>query len=150
MRRRDVLKSTAVLTWLSSLRGQVAPQSVVVMVSVTDERGRYISGLKSSDFRLFEDGIRQTISAFAASDDAVKRLSERETAKPRSDQETFESLRYDLMASYKITYHPDPSNRNDGFRKIKIEIAPDVEKKWRVRHRPGYRPDRRVPETEKK
>ena len=45
----------------------------------------------------------------------------------------------DLDNSYIITYYPDPSNHNEGFRKIKIAIIPDVAKKWRVKSRPGYR-----------
>ncbi len=54
--------------------------------------------------------------------------------------EAFESIREDLGNSYTITYYPDASNHNEGFRKIDIEIVSDVAKKWRVTKRPGYRP----------
>jgi Ca-activated chloride channel family protein len=54
--------------------------------------------------------------------------------------EAFESIREDLGNSYTITYYPDASNHNDGFRKIDVEIVSDVAKKWRVNKRPGYRP----------
>jgi len=53
--------------------------------------------------------------------------------------EAFESIREDLGNSYTVTYYPQP-NPNEGFRKISIEIASDVGKKYRVRARPGYRP----------
>jgi VWFA-related protein len=53
--------------------------------------------------------------------------------------EAFESIREDLGNSYTITYYPQP-NPNEGFRKINVEITTDVGKKYRVRARPGYRP----------
>jgi VWFA-related protein len=53
--------------------------------------------------------------------------------------EAFESIREDLGNSYTITYYP-AANQNEGFRKISVEIATDVGKKYRVRARPGYRP----------
>ncbi|MBK9170577.1 MAG: VWA domain-containing protein [Bryobacterales bacterium] len=53
--------------------------------------------------------------------------------------EAFESIREDLGNSYTVTYYPK-ANPNDGFRKISIEIASDVGKKYRIRSRPGYRP----------
>jgi Ca-activated chloride channel homolog len=53
--------------------------------------------------------------------------------------EAFESIREDLGNSYTITYYPQP-NPNEGFRKIGVEIVSDVGKKYRVRARPGYRP----------
>src|SRR5580698_1370471 len=53
--------------------------------------------------------------------------------------EAFESIREDLGNSYTITYYPQ-TNSNEGFRKINVEIVSDVGKKYRVRARPGYRP----------
>src|SRR6266404_5345941 len=53
--------------------------------------------------------------------------------------EAFESIREDLGNSYTVTYYPAP-NPNEGFRKITVEILPDIGKKYRVRSRPGYRP----------
>ena len=53
--------------------------------------------------------------------------------------EAFESIREDLGNSYTVTYYPQP-NPNEGFRKIAVEIASDVGRKYRVRARPGYRP----------
>src|SRR6266852_3467429 len=53
--------------------------------------------------------------------------------------EAFESIREDLGNSYTVTYYP-AVNPNEGFRKISVEIASDIGKKYRVRSRPGYRP----------
>ena len=155
MCRRDFFGLTAGLTAASVLAQDASRPAIVLRVAVTDRQGRYINGLKPSDFRVFEDDILQTISNFDKSpqvmneDRATKPLADGkpagESGKPGSDKETFESIREDLVNSYIITYHPDPSNHNAGFRKIKVEIVADIGRSWRVRHRPGYRPDNRIP-----
>ena len=53
--------------------------------------------------------------------------------------EAFESIREDLGNSYTVTYYPAP-NPNEGFRRIGVEILSDAARKYRVRARPGYRP----------
>jgi VWFA-related protein len=53
--------------------------------------------------------------------------------------EAFESIRESLGNSYTVTYYPQ-TNTNDGFRKIGVELVSDLSKKYRIRHRPGYRP----------
>ncbi|MBV8070792.1 MAG: VWA domain-containing protein [Acidobacteriaceae bacterium] len=55
--------------------------------------------------------------------------------------EAFESIREDLGNSYTVTYYPQP-NPNDGFRRIRVELTSDAMKKYKVRARPGYRPQR--------
>ncbi|HEY3936754.1 MAG TPA: VWA domain-containing protein [Bryobacteraceae bacterium] len=55
--------------------------------------------------------------------------------------EAFESIREDLGNSYTLTYYPQP-NPNEGFRKIRVELTPDAMRKFKVRARPGYRPQR--------
>ncbi len=55
--------------------------------------------------------------------------------------EAFESIREDLGNSYTVTYYPQP-NPNEGFRKIRVELVADNMKKYKVRARPGYRPQR--------
>ncbi len=55
--------------------------------------------------------------------------------------EAFESIREDLGNSYTVTYYPQP-NPNEGFRKINIEILSEEGKKYKIRARPGYRPQR--------
>jgi Ca-activated chloride channel homolog len=56
--------------------------------------------------------------------------------------EAFESIREDLGNSYTLTYYPQP-NPNEGFRKLTIEVTNnDLAKKYHIRARPGYRPQR--------
>ncbi|MGA8595304.1 MAG: VWA domain-containing protein [Bryobacteraceae bacterium] len=55
--------------------------------------------------------------------------------------EAFESIREDLGNSYMITYYPQP-NPNEGFRKLTIELTSEQAKKYKIRARPGYRPQR--------
>src|SRR5713226_6182409 len=38
---------------------------VVLSFQVTDNKGHYVNGLKPPDFRIYEDGILQSISTFA-------------------------------------------------------------------------------------
>ena len=55
--------------------------------------------------------------------------------------EAFEDIREDLGNEYTVTYYP-AANPNEGFRKISVELVNDPGKKYRLRHRPGYRPTR--------
>ncbi len=57
--------------------------------------------------------------------------------------EAFESIREDLGNSYTITYYPQP-NPNEGFRRIRVEMTSDAAKKYKIRARPGYRPQRGI------
>ncbi|MBN8732489.1 MAG: VWA domain-containing protein [Acidobacteria bacterium] len=43
---------------------RVAVNEVIVPVTVTDDRGRFVSNLDQGDFRVFEDGKQQTIKYF--------------------------------------------------------------------------------------
>ncbi len=55
--------------------------------------------------------------------------------------EAFESIREDLGNSYTVTYYPQP-NPNEGFRTIKVALTDEAMRKYKVRVRPGYRPQR--------
>ncbi|HSU52887.1 MAG TPA: VWA domain-containing protein [Candidatus Dormibacteraeota bacterium] len=55
--------------------------------------------------------------------------------------EAFENIREDLGNSYTITYYPQP-NPNESFRKISIQLTSEQMKKYKIRARPGYRPQR--------
>ena len=57
--------------------------------------------------------------------------------------EAFESIREDIGNSYTVTYYPQP-NPNEGFRRIRVELTTESMKKYRIRARPGYRPQRGV------
>ncbi|MCC7173751.1 MAG: VWA domain-containing protein [Bryobacterales bacterium] len=59
---------------------RVKVDMVVLTFTVTDNRGRYINGLKPGDFRILEDGIQQRISTFAeGSRPAVQVLADGQT-----------------------------------------------------------------------
>jgi Ca-activated chloride channel family protein len=79
------------------------------------------------------------------SSNVFKRISTRTGGKAyfartwQKQVEAFEAIREDLGNSYTITYYPQ-ANPNEGFRKIAVEIVPDVGKKYRIQVRPGYRP----------
>lgn len=45
---------------------QVRVDEVVVPVTVTDEKGRFVTGLRKEDFRIFDQGVEQTIEYFSA------------------------------------------------------------------------------------
>jgi Ca-activated chloride channel family protein len=68
-------KPTLVLTSILLLVGSTAAQIRVnvqlvnVVATVTDSRGRYVSGLKASDFKVMEDGSPQEIAHFSYSND---------------------------------------------------------------------------------
>jgi Ca-activated chloride channel family protein len=85
------------------------------------------------------------VSKDPTSSNVFKRISTRTGGKAyfaktwQKQVEAFESIREDLGNSYTMTYYPQP-NPNEGFRKINVEIVTDVGKKYRVRARPGYRP----------
>ena len=57
----------------------------------------------------------------------------------QKQMEAFEDIREDMSNSYTVTYYP-AANPNQGFRRIRVEIASDPGKKFRVRCRPGYQP----------
>jgi Ca-activated chloride channel homolog len=71
--RRQLIYSAAVAgvsrlvtpVWAQSPTFTVKVDLVVLSFTVTDNKGRYINGLKPSDFRILEDGIPQRVSTFA-------------------------------------------------------------------------------------
>ena len=64
-----VLALTAALTLHPSARGQepirVSVKEVIVPVTVTDGKGRFVSNLAKSDFKLFDEGREQKIDFFS-------------------------------------------------------------------------------------
>jgi VWFA-related protein len=55
---------------------RVSVEMVQLDVAVTDKKGKYVTGLRPSDFAVAEDGISQSMAMFAEGDGAPKRLSE--------------------------------------------------------------------------
>ncbi|HWW77637.1 MAG TPA: hypothetical protein VNZ44_19695, partial [Pyrinomonadaceae bacterium] len=46
----------------------VSANLVSVNVSVTDSRGKYVTGLDAGQFEVFADGVRQRVAHFSAGD----------------------------------------------------------------------------------
>ena len=55
---------------------------VVVSFTVTDSKGKYVNGLKPSDFKISEDGIVQKLSTFAEGDRPAMEVGEGGVLKP--------------------------------------------------------------------
>ncbi|MBE0660718.1 MAG: VWA domain-containing protein [Bryobacteraceae bacterium] len=73
-KRNKILILTTLLAAVLALAGVLAAQQpvfrikvdmVVLSFTVTDNRGRYINGLKPGDFRILEDGIPQKLTTFS-------------------------------------------------------------------------------------
>jgi Ca-activated chloride channel homolog len=61
------------VTWAQEQQDQQVPyvfesrvDMVSVAVAVTDEKGKFLTGLEAGDFTVFEDGVRQEVRLFAA------------------------------------------------------------------------------------
>ncbi len=59
---------------------------VVLTFTVTDSKGKYVNGLKPTDFRITEDGIPQKLSTFAEGDRPAMEVGEGGVLKPISPQ----------------------------------------------------------------
>jgi hypothetical protein len=128
----------------TTLFAQSAParsKMIRILVTVTDRYDRNVNGLRPTDFHVFEDGILQTIFRFSEGRMPPMPVNDDGAIQPPKDPQSAIKANNPLLENvYTITYYPDPSNENEGFRKLRIEIVPDVKKTWTVRHAPGYRP----------
>lgn len=61
---------------------KVKVDMVVLSFTVTDSKGKYVNGLKYSDFRVLEDGILQKLTTFAEGNRPPVQLLEDGSAKP--------------------------------------------------------------------
>ncbi|HVV43850.1 MAG TPA: VWA domain-containing protein [Bryobacteraceae bacterium] len=59
---------------------------VVLTFTVTDSKGKYVNGLKPSDFRVTEDGIQQKLATFAEGDRPAMEVGEGGILKPLTPQ----------------------------------------------------------------
>src|SRR3954454_16974728 len=98
--RRDFFGMTAGLASAGLVHAQdtsrptvfkVKVDMVVLSFTVTDSHGKYINGLKPTEFKIFEDGILQKVNTFAegakppvmiGDDGAVKPLDGRAASDP--------------------------------------------------------------------
>jgi Ca-activated chloride channel homolog len=61
---------------------RVKVDMVVLGFTVTDNKGRYVNGLKPSDFRILEDGIVQKLNTFAEGNKPVMQILDDGSMKP--------------------------------------------------------------------
>src|SRR5215472_4588120 len=55
---------------------------VVLSFTVTDNKGKYVNGLKPSDFRIVEDGIREKLATFSEGNQPAMQILEDGSMKP--------------------------------------------------------------------
>ncbi len=91
MNRRRFITTTAVVVPGSGgylAFGQQTPtfrvkvDMVVLSFTVTDSKGKYINGLKHTDFRVLEDGIQQSVSTFAEGNKTPLQILENGQTRP--------------------------------------------------------------------
>ncbi|MFN9459276.1 MAG: VWA domain-containing protein, partial [Acidobacteriota bacterium] len=81
----SLLTGTAVYLWAQDSNRptfRVKVDLVVLGFTVTDSKGRYVNGLKPSDFRILEDGIVQKLNTFAEGNKPVMQVLEDGTMRP--------------------------------------------------------------------
>jgi VWFA-related protein len=61
---------------------RVKVDMVVLSFTVTDSKGRYVNGLKPSDFRILEDGIQQKLNTFAEGNKAPLQILDDGSTRP--------------------------------------------------------------------
>src|SRR5690242_12029640 len=70
---------------------KVKVDMVVLSFTVTDSKGKYINGLKPTDFKIFEDGILQKVNTFAEGAKPPVMIGEDGSVKPMEGQAAAES-----------------------------------------------------------
>jgi hypothetical protein len=88
---------------------------IVIEVTVTDLKGKDITGLRHNDFVVFEDGIRQTI-------DFWRRIDYTDQNVPCS--------------RHKIGYYPRDFGTDERLRKIKVEVKVKNKRKIKIHINP--------------
>jgi VWFA-related protein len=89
---------------------------VVLTFTVTDAKGKYVNGLKPSDFKITEDGIPQKLSTFAEGDRPAMEVGEGGTLRPLSPETAAavatrtEQLNTDTFAGTSVFVLFDTSN----------------------------------------
>jgi Ca-activated chloride channel homolog len=63
---------------------------VVLSFTVTDNKGKYVNGLKPSDFRIMEDGIREKLATFSEGNRPAMQILDDGTMKPMAPAEQAE------------------------------------------------------------
>src|SRR5580692_5196050 len=55
---------------------------VVLSFTVTDNKGKYVNGLKPADFRILEDGIKEKLATFSEGNRPAMEIADDGTLKP--------------------------------------------------------------------
>jgi len=63
---------------------------VVLSFTVTDNKGKYVNGLKPADFRIMEDGIREKLATFSEGNRPAMQILDDGTVKPMAPAEQAE------------------------------------------------------------
>src|ERR1700733_1903290 len=66
---------------------------VVLSFTVTDNKGKYVNGLKPSDFRILEDGIKEKLSTFSEGNRPAMEIADDGSLKPLQPREVPEGER---------------------------------------------------------
>ena len=112
-----------------------SPEIVSLSFTVKDSAGRYVTGLKPSDVRVFEDGILQTVDALREGHGSLTRAEGERLAKPRFVLRVRDE---DADDAYTVTYSPEPANHNQTYRSLRVQILRSGVEHWTIRHTPGY------------
>src|SRR5580658_1112582 len=65
---------------------------VVLSFTVTDSKGKYVNGLKPSDFRILEDGIKEKMSTFSEGNRPAMEIMDDGSMKPMAPAEAEASV----------------------------------------------------------
>jgi hypothetical protein len=97
-----VLAIVLVISSLGIIRAQDPPPTgmVYVSVKVTDDNGRYVTGLRKEDFGLAEEGIEQMVTFLEEEKDIQNREYE-----------------------YRIGYVPKNAAKDGGWRRIRVRVV---------------------------
>src|SRR5580658_6192617 len=64
---------------------------VVLSFTVTDNKGKYVNGLKPADFRIMEDGIKEKLSTFSEGNRPAMEIADDGTLKPLEPREELDA-----------------------------------------------------------
>jgi Ca-activated chloride channel family protein len=76
------IAGAALALWAQDTTFRVKVDMVVETFTVQDSKGKYIRGLKPSDFKIYEDGILQKIATFAEGNQPAVAVNEDGTTRP--------------------------------------------------------------------
>src|ERR1700735_4379246 len=80
---------------------------VVLSFTVTDNKGKYVNGLKPADFRIMEDGIKEKLATFSEGNRPAVQILDDGTTKPMAPGEQPEGER--------LVVNPAPTAAGDAF-----------------------------------